>query len=89
MNILYGKKFNKDIDAISHDSKTKKRLGELIVKLKEADSISQIQGVKKIAGYEDYYRIRLSDYRIGLRYHNNNVEMIRFLHRKEIYRRFP
>ena len=89
MKILYGKKFNKDIDAIRHDPKTKKRLGELIDKLKEADSISQIQGVKKIAGCEIYYRIRLSDYRIGLKYHGNNVEMIRFLHRKEIYRRFP
>lgn len=40
-------------------------------------------------GSESYYRIKLGDYRLGLRVENNKLIIIRFLHRKEIYRYFP
>jgi mRNA interferase RelE/StbE len=36
-----------------------------------------------------YYRIRLGDYRVGLKIENNTVCFVRFLHRKDIYRYFP
>ena len=45
----------------------------------------------KLQGYEDYYRIRVGDYRIGLRldYDHRLVEFRRILHRSRIYRSFP
>jgi mRNA interferase RelE/StbE len=45
----------------------------------------------KLQGYEDYYRIRVGDYRIGLRldFQRQVVEFRRVLHRDQIYRRFP
>jgi Txe/YoeB family toxin of Txe-Axe toxin-antitoxin module len=37
MNILYAKRFSKDLDAISHESKIKKRLLDLIEQIKRRD----------------------------------------------------
>jgi len=89
MNILYTKSFSKDIDTIRHESKIKERLLALIGKLKNADTISDLSDVKKMEGYPGYFRIRVGDYRRGIKVAEKNIEMIRFLHRKEIYRRFP
>lgn len=89
MNILYAKRFSKDLDAIRHEPKIKKRLVNLIGQIKKVDVLSDISDVKKIEGYSGYFRIRVGDYRLGIKVTANGVEMIRFLHRKEIYRRFP
>jgi mRNA interferase RelE/StbE len=89
MNILYAKKFGKDLDAIRHESNIKRRLLDLIGQIKQVDDLSTLSGVKKIEGFREYYRIRVGDYRLGVKITENGIEMIRFLHRKEIYRRFP
>lgn len=89
MHILYAKKFDRDLVSISNDPNIKKRLLDLIEQIKKTDILSEISGVKKIQGYSEYYRIRLGDYRLGIKLVDNQVEMIRFLHRKDIYRRFP
>ena len=62
---------------------------EIIERLKEVESLDDVQGIKKIDGYEGYYRLRMGDYRLGIKLAGNTLELIRFLHRKDIYRRFP
>jgi mRNA interferase RelE/StbE len=62
---------------------------DLIGQIKKADILSGISGVKRIEGYPGYFRIRIGDYRLGVKLTENQIEIIRFLHRKEIYRRFP
>jgi mRNA interferase RelE/StbE len=57
--------------------------------LKKIDSLSELQDIKKIEGYDNYYRLRVGDYRLGLKLSGDTVELIRFLHRRDIYRRFP
>ncbi len=89
MNILYGKRFSKDLDAIQNEPKVRKRLLEFIKKIKEINSLRDFKGIKKIEGYLGYFRIKVGDYRLGIKLTQNRVELIRFLHRKEIYRRFP
>jgi len=89
MDVKFGKRFSKDIDAIKNIPEIKKLLLNLIQKLNDAESLTEIKGTRKISGYQNYYRIRLADYRVGIKFHDNYVEMIRFLHRKDIYRRFP
>jgi mRNA interferase RelE/StbE len=46
---------------------------------------------QKLSGYQAYYKIRVGDYRIGLRIdvQAETVEFQRVLHRREIYRKFP
>jgi mRNA interferase RelE/StbE len=46
-------------------------------------------GVKKLAGWNGYFRIRVGDYRIGFKVEGSAVIFMHVLHRKEIYRHFP
>ncbi|MEH2232983.1 MAG: type II toxin-antitoxin system RelE/ParE family toxin [Nostoc sp.] len=49
----------------------------------------EITNLKKLQGYENAYRIRVGDYRIGLIFDGETVLFQRVLHRKDIYRYFP
>ncbi|MEH1829111.1 MAG: type II toxin-antitoxin system RelE/ParE family toxin [Nostoc sp.] len=44
--------------------------------------------LKKLQGYENAYRIRVGDYRIGIIFDGETVLFQRVLHRKDIYRYF-
>ena len=57
MKLLYANSFDRDIDAVRHNKEAKKRLLEIIEKLKGIDSLNELQGIKKIEGYTSYYRI--------------------------------
>jgi len=89
MEIVYGKGFSKDLDTIRNESKIKVDLLKLIENIKGAGSLSDLKNVRKIEGYQGYFRIKVGDYRLGIKLTQNRVELIRFLHRKDIYRRFP
>jgi len=46
--------------------------------------------IKKMKGYQRYYRIRVGDYRIGCRVeHGDHVVFYRVKSRADIYRVFP
>ncbi|MCT7952066.1 type II toxin-antitoxin system RelE/ParE family toxin [Ancylothrix sp. C2] len=49
----------------------------------------ELRQVKKLQGYENAYRIRVGDYRIGLTFDGEVVIFFRVLHRKEFYNYFP
>jgi mRNA interferase RelE/StbE len=89
MELLYGKKFSKDLDAIRHETKIKAQLLKLIEVVRAAESLTDLKGVRKIEGYQAYFRIKVADYRLGIKVEQSTVELIRFLHRKDIYGRFP
>ena len=69
--------------------KLKKNLLDLITQIKQADALTDVESVRKIQGYDKYYRIRVGDFRLGIKITNDGLEMLRFLHRKNIYIRFP
>jgi mRNA interferase RelE/StbE len=52
-------------------------------------TFEEITNLKKLKNYENAYRIRIGDYRIGCVYDGEIVTFQRVLHRKEIYRYFP
>jgi len=89
MRVLYAKAFEKDLDGIRHDAQMRRRVSEIIERLKQAGSLSEIRGVRSITGYAGYYRIRAGDYRMGLKLSEDAATLVRLLHRKDIYRRFP
>lgn len=65
---------------------------ERIVFGKEIESDPQLGGrVQQLVGYRGYFKIRVGNYRIGLRIDSEKqtIEFRRVLHRKDIYRRFP
>lgn len=53
------------------------------------DNFFEVNNLKKIVGYKNYYRIRFAEYRIGIKYEKNTIIFMRVLHRKEIYKNFP
>ena len=89
MKLLYAKRFSKDINAIQNDAEIKKNLLELIDKIKRIESLAELNGVRKMEGYPKYYRIKIGEYRLGVKLETTELKLIRFLHRKDIYRRFP
>jgi len=81
--------FDRDVDRIK-DKKVLRKLRTFISMIENADNIRQIPHIKKIEGYESYYRMKLGDYRLGMEVVSiREVVLLRFLHRKDIYRYFP
>ncbi|XZO04445.1 MAG: type II toxin-antitoxin system RelE family toxin [Microcoleus sp.] len=88
MNIEFRKSFEKDLLKIL-DADLFQRIQEAIEQLENAEKLNEVSYLKKLKGDGDYYRIRLGDYRIGIKVNDGIVSFVRILHRKEIYRYFP
>jgi mRNA interferase RelE/StbE len=88
MTIRVEKTFLKDINKI-RDKSLLVNLQNTISKLKEISSQSEIANLKKLSGKNNYYRIRIGNYRIGISIIDKEINVIRFLHRKDIYKYFP
>ena len=52
-------------------------------------TFEEITNIKKLQGYENAYRLRVGDYRIGVIFDGETLIFQRVLHRKDIYRYFP
>lgn len=81
-------KFNKDISKL-RDKKLLQSVKDVLIQIEEARTLFDIPNLKKIQGAANYFRIRIGDYRMGIYFQNNVITVVRFLHRKEIYRYFP
>lgn len=89
MKFRVEKSFDRDVDRIK-DKKVLRKLRTFISMIENADTIHEVTHIKKIEGYESYYRMKVGDYRLGMEMvSNKEVVLIRFLHRKDIYRYFP
>jgi mRNA interferase RelE/StbE len=88
MIVLIDLSFQKDFAKIK-DKKTRIALAKIIEQLEKAANLKQVKNSKKLSGFDNYYRIRLGDYRIGIISNKNEIQLIRFLHRKDIYKYFP
>ncbi len=88
MKVEFRESFLKDLRRIS-DKPLLSKVKAAIENAEQAETLQAIIKLKKIKGSKGYFRIKLSDYRIGLKLENDTVNFVRFLHRKEIYRFFP
>ena len=88
MKVKFEARFAKDLRAI----KTPKHLikiKEIINACKAAHDLSELNQIKKLQGYDSFYRIRVGDYRVGVEIVGDEIIFTRFLHRKDIYKYFP
>jgi mRNA interferase RelE/StbE len=88
MKIIYLKSFDKDIDKLSNQ-RIKLSLFNVINDIKKSNVKSDIPNLKKLTKGKIYYRIRISNYRLGVSITDDVVSLIRFLHRKDLYNKFP
>jgi len=83
------KSFDKDVSMIRQENLLQK-LRTFISTVEMADNINEIKDIKKIQGYDSFYRKKIGEYRLGIELTTNNeIILLRFLHRKDIYRHFP
>lgn len=103
MEVVFEKRFLKDVEKI----KDKKVIQRIEVKIEEVSSIAEahhpedindlpeIPSMVKMQGFNQFYRIRVGDYRLGISIEikieekNDTFRFIRCLHRKDIYKKFP
>jgi len=88
MTINYEKSFLKDIQKLN-DKKVATKLKSLIEEFEQIPNLQNITNIKKLKGFEIYYRLKIGNYRLGFSYQDNQIDLIRFLHRKDIYKLFP
>lgn len=88
MKVDFKKSFLKDLKKIKNKS-LQNTVYEVIVQVESANNLNQIKNLKKLTGYEVHYRIRIGDYRIGLKFEDEVVYFVVFEHRKDIYKGFP
>jgi mRNA interferase RelE/StbE len=88
MKVDFKKSFLKDVKKIKNN-KLKSLIAECIIQVESAENIISIKNLKKLSGYDAYFRIRIGDYRIGVKIEKNVVYFVVFEHRKEVYKKFP
>lgn len=88
MVLEYSTSFLRDLKEIKVKDILNK-VKSLIIEIENANNLYEIKNVKYIVGSKIYYRIRIQDYRVGLKYENNKATLIRCLDRKNIYKKFP
>jgi len=88
MIIEFKKSFLSELKKLKNKS-LKGTIANCIIQVESAKNISQIKNIKKLSGYDFYYRIRVGDYRIGVKIEKEIVYFVVFEHRKDIYKRFP
>ncbi|MBL7766159.1 MAG: type II toxin-antitoxin system RelE/ParE family toxin [Chitinophagaceae bacterium] len=88
MKIEFKKSFLKELSKLNQKH-LKVSIIECIEQVESAESISKIKNLKKLKGYNNYYRLRVGDYRIGIKVENEIIYFVVFEHRKDIYKGFP
>ena len=70
---------------------SRKRVEKLVFEeFPKMSNFSDKLDIRKMQGYEDYFRIRIGDYRIGCKIEaGNRITFYRVKNRKDIYRVFP
>ncbi len=88
MNVSFRETFTGDLRAVK-DKSLLRRVKAVIEEFERARTLGEIVGLKKLKGGGNYFRVRVGDYRVGLKIEGDLVTFMRFLDRKGIYRVFP
>ncbi len=91
---LYEKKFLKDLKNLKSSpyfAKIRDFCFEEVEKCENIEAVLQLPNIRKMEGFESYYRFRVGDYRIGTEIQTDEKLLIflRVLHQNEIYKFFP
>jgi mRNA interferase RelE/StbE len=88
VKVVYRESFKRDIKKIK-EKKLLKKIKDRLTKINECNRPEEIVDLKKLSGEFGFYRVRIGDFRLGLYIKDDVVEVVRFLHRKDIYKFFP
>jgi mRNA-degrading endonuclease RelE of RelBE toxin-antitoxin system len=89
VNTQYLPSFIKDLKVLKSTPVFESIQALVFEEIPNIPNFEDIANLKKLKGYENAYRIRLGDYRIGVVFNGETVTFYRVIHRKEFYRYFP
>lgn len=87
MKVEFRKKFFKDYEDLPKHIRIKLR--PILGKLGLINSLNEVGAIKKLKGFDNFYRLRIADYRIGFQLTGETLIIERVLHRKDIYKEYP
>lgn len=67
----------------------RRRVKEALEQVETAETLHGVPNLSRMSGASGLYRIRVGDYRIGFAVVEEEVEFVRCLHRRDIYKYFP
>ncbi|BAZ16644.1 hypothetical protein NIES4071_85220 [Calothrix sp. NIES-4071] len=87
--VEYTKRFLKDLADLPEDIQAK--IEPIVFQELESENPFNIGYLEKMKGYDDKYKIRVGNHRIGISINKDVQTLIcqRVAHRKDIYRIFP
>ena len=89
MQVRYHREFEKDLDKYATPEQIQE-IFEFVDTLENTTSLRDIVNIKKLSWFKEFYRIRFGEYRLGFRItEGNTIQLDRFLHRKDIYKKYP
>ena len=88
MTTAFLSSFLRDVKKL-RDARLRRSIEQAILDVEKAETVEAIKSIKRLSGYQHYYRIRIGDWRIGLKMEGDVVQFVRCLHRREVYRFFP
>ena len=88
MQTVFKASFLKAIKKIN-SNQLKTDIANAILNVESAENLKQINNLKKLTGYKQYYRIRTGNYRIGIKIEASTLFFVDIDHRKDFYRIFP
>ena len=88
MKTVFKASFLKAIKKLDNDQ-LKTDITNAILDVESTENLRHISQLKKLKGFKHYYRIRIGNYRIGLRIEGDTVYFVDVDHRSNIYRIFP
>ena len=88
MEIRYSRDFIRDLGRV-RDASIRRKVDRAVDDLEAASTAAEIAAVRRIASGGRLCRIRIGDYRLGFALDGNAVTLMRFMHRRQIYRHFP
>lgn len=82
MRVLFRKSFERDLKKLEGNAQLLARLQQVIEQIEAAEEFGAVTGVKRMQGWSTYYRVRIGDYRLGLKLEEDAVVVLRVLHRR-------
>jgi mRNA interferase RelE/StbE len=88
MKTVFRTSFARDLKKI-RDNAVRIEIAAVIATVDAARGLNDLPNLKKLAGGENCYRIRIGKYRLGLTFDGETIEFVRCLLRRDLYRYFP
>jgi mRNA-degrading endonuclease RelE of RelBE toxin-antitoxin system len=89
VNVKYKKTFLKDLHKLKGSEIYEHAVQLSFEILPRYENLHAVPNFKPLKNHRGRARIRLGQYRIGINIVADGIELVRILHRREIYRYFP